>query len=221
MGRLHDSALPSASSRARDQSPRSARCCLDRIGSDHTGGVVKTMETLTSVLAIVAGVGAVSIVLARLFARQLGSLADIGARLVAFRTELTLAISGVAMLSSLYFSESANFVPCRLCWFQRIAMYPIAAIALIALVRRDRGARWYFVPIATIGTMISTYHYLIEWGVLNDSENCALFGPSCAAIWYREFGFVTMAFGALAGFVAIIVLNTVSFDSVSNPQENP
>lgn len=133
---------------------------------------------------------------------------------------LAAAIAVGATAGSLYFSEVADFIPCELCWFQRIAMYPIAAIALIALIRRDRAARWYFVPIAAIGTAISTYHYLIEWGVLDDSENCALFGPSCAAVWYREFGFVTMAFGALAGFVAIIVLNTVSFDSVSNPQEN-
>ena len=72
---------------------------------------------------------------------------------------------------------------------------------------------------AVIGAGISTYHYLIEWGVLADSENCALFGPSCSAVWYREFGFVTMAFAALAGFVAIIVLNTVSFDSVRSSQE--
>lgn len=177
------------------------------------------METLTSVLAIVAGAGAVLIIGSRLLASRVASAAEIGAYLVAARAKLTLAVSGVAMLGSLYFSESAHFVPCRLCWLQRIAMYPIALIALIALIRRDRGARWYIVPLASIGALISTYHYLIEWGVLNDSESCALFGPSCSAVWFREFGFVTMAFGALAGFVAIIVLNTVSFDSVSDPKE--
>ena len=177
------------------------------------------MQTLTSVLAIVAGTGAVLIVSARLFASRISSAGVIGARVAAMRAQLTLAVSATAMLGSLYFSESAHYVPCRLCWFQRIAMYPIAAIALIALIRRDSGARWYVVPIATIGAGISTYHYLIEWGVLNDSESCGLFGPSCAAVWYREFGFVTMAFGALAGFVAIIVLNTVSFDAASIPEE--
>jgi hypothetical protein len=177
------------------------------------------MQTLTSVLAIVAGGGAVLIVALRLSAPRSATAAALGARIIAARAELTLAVAGVAMLGSLYFSESANYVPCRFCWFQRIAMYPIALIALIALIRRDRGARWYMVPMASIGVFISTYHYLIEWGVLNDTENCGLFGPSCSAVWYREFGFVTMAFGALAGFVAIIVLNTVSFDSVSPPEE--
>ena len=65
---------------------------------------------------------------------------------------------------------------------------------------------------AAIGAAISSYHYLIERGVLTDSESCALFGPSCADVWFEEFGFVTLAFMALAGFVAVVVLNTVSFE---------
>lgn len=178
------------------------------------------METVTSVLAIVAAVGAVLLVAARLLAPRVAFAAELGARVVSLRAPLTLAIAGVAMLGSLYFSESAHFLPCRLCWFQRVAMYPIAAIALIGLIRRDAGARWYILPIAGVGAGISIYHYLIEWGVLNDSETCALFGPSCADVWFEAFGFVTLALMALAGFVSIIVLNTVSFDSVSNPQEN-
>ncbi len=177
------------------------------------------METVTSVLAIVAAVGAVLLVAARLLAPRVAFAAELGARVVSLRAPLTLAIAGVAMLGSLYFSESAHFLPCRLCWFQRVAMYPIAAIALIGLIRRDAGARWYILPIAGVGAGISIYHYLIEWGVLNDSETCALFGPSCADVWFREFGFVTLAFGALAGFVSIIVVNTLSFDSVRTPRE--
>jgi disulfide bond formation protein DsbB len=170
------------------------------------------MELLTSVLALVAAVGAVSILVARLLAPRVPVVARLGAAVIARRAPLTLAVGAVSMLGSLYFSEVADYVPCRLCWFQRIAMYPIALVALIALVRRDRGARWYLVPMAVIGAAISTYHYLIERGVLDDSESCALFGPSCADVWFEEFGFVTLAFMALAGFVAVIVLNTVSFD---------
>ena len=129
---------------------------------------------------------------------------------------LTLAVGAVSMFGSLYFSEIADYVPCRLCWFQRIAMYPIALVAFVALRRRDAAARWYVVPMAVAGAGVSSYHYLIERGVLNDSDSCALFGPSCADIWFEEFGFVTLAFMALAGFVAIIVVNTVSFPSAGH-----
>jgi disulfide bond formation protein DsbB len=177
------------------------------------------METLTSVLAIVTAAGAVSLVLARLLASRVPLAADLGARVVALRTPLTLVVAGGAMLGSLYFSEVENYIPCRLCWFQRIAMYPIALVALVALVRRDAAARWYMVPMAAVGAAISTYHYLIEWGVLEDSESCGLFGPACNAVWFREFGFSTLAFMALAAFVAIVVFNTVSFESVQPPSE--
>lgn len=175
--------------------------------------VVDTMELVTSVLALVAAGGALLLLLARVLAPHVPLAARAGAAVTAQRQALTLAVAGVSTLGSLYFSEFADYVPCRLCWFQRIAMYPIALIALVALIRRDAGARWYTVPLATIGLAISTYHYLIERGVVADSESCALFGPSCADVWFEQFGFVTLAFMALAGFVAIIVVNTVSFVS--------
>ena len=177
------------------------------------------MQNLTSILAFVAAGGALLILIARLLAARVPFAATICRTVLAARAPLTFAIAAVATAGSLYFSESAGYVPCRLCWFQRIAMYPIAVIALVALLRRDRAARWYIVPLAVIGVAISTYHVLIEWGWLNDSEACALFGPSCADVWFEAFGFVTLALMALAGFLSIIVLNTVSFDSV-DPGEN-
>lgn len=179
------------------------------------------MELVTSVLALIAGGGAVLIVLARVLARSVPTAASIGRAVVAQRASLTFAVAAVATAGSLYFSESAGYIPCRLCWFQRIAMYPIAVVALVALIRRDRHARWYILPMAAIGASISLYHSLIEWEVLKDSESCALFGPSCADVWFRTFGFVTLAFMALAGFVSIIVLNIVSFDSIRTRQETP
>ena len=178
------------------------------------------MQNVTALLAIVAGVGALLIVIARVAASRVPAAAAAGRAVIALRAPLTLAVAAVATAGSLYFSESAGYVPCRLCWFQRIAMYPIAVVALVALLRRDRAARWYLLPMAIIGAAISAYHVLIEWGWLNDSESCALFGPSCADVWFEAFGFVTLALMALAGFGSIIVLNTVSFDSV-DPQESP
>ena len=177
------------------------------------------MQNLTALLALVAAGGSLLILLARVVATRLPVAATIGRAVIAARAPLTLAVAAVAMAGSLYFSERAGYVPCRLCWFQRIAMYPIALVALVALVRRDRAARWYIVPMAVIGAAISTYHVLIEWGWLNETESCSLFGPPCAAVWFEAFGFVTLALMALAGFVSIIVLNTVSFDPI-NPEEN-
>ena len=72
---------------------------------------------------------------------------------------------------------------------------------------RDRAVRWYVVPIAAIGALISTYHYLVEWRPSLEGGACGV-GPSCADVWFRDFGFVTLALMALCGFVAILVLVT-------------
>ncbi len=173
--------------------------------------MVDAMELLTSVAALVAGAGAIALVVARLLAPRTPVVAGWGARAVAARTHWTAAVAGVSTLGSLYFSEVADYVPCRLCWYQRIAMYPIAVVAVVALIRRDGNARFYVAPMALVGAGISGYHYLIERGVLRDTESCGLFGPACADVWFEEFGFVTLAFMALAGFVAILVVNLVPF----------
>lgn len=170
---------------------------------------MQTIELASSVLALIAGAGAVLLVIAAVVGNRVPAMASVARVVRARRAEFTLAVAGVSTLASLYFSEIADYVPCRLCWYQRIAMYPIALIAFVALLRRDRDARFYTVPLATIGAGISVYHYLIERGVVADSESCSLFGPPCAAVWFERFGFVTLAFMALCGFVAIIVLNVV------------
>lgn len=171
--------------------------------------VVQRVEVVTSVLALIAGIGSVALVVAVVIGDRIPATAAIARAVLSRRAELTLAVAAIATLGSLYFSEVADYVPCRWCWYQRIAMYPISVIALVALIRRDRDARYYTVPLAAIGACISLYHYLIEWGVLADSESCSLFGPACADVWFRRFGFVSLAFMALCGFVAVIVLNVL------------
>jgi len=169
------------------------------------------MQSVTAGLAIVVGFGAIALLVARLLTPVVPSAGVLGARIVAWRAPLTLLVAAVATAGSLYFSEVAHYIPCRLCWFQRVAMYPITVIALVGLIRRDRGTRWYLLPLAAIGLVISGYHYLIEWKPSLDTGSCALFGPSCTDIWFRSFGFVTLAFMALCGFAFIIVVNTITF----------
>jgi disulfide bond formation protein DsbB len=180
---------------------------------------VDTVEIFTSMLALVALAGAVLLVVARLlssrvqFAREAGSaVADAGPWL------LFLVAAG-ATAGSLYFSEVANFVPCQLCWYQRIAMYPLSVILLVAAIRRDQAARFYVVPIAAAGAIVSSYHYLLEWKPSLEGGACSAIGPRCADIWFRELGFVTMAFMALAGFITIIVFSLVSFPVVGDSDD--
>jgi disulfide bond formation protein DsbB len=159
----------------------------------------------------VALTGAALLLVARLFASRWALAAEVGRTVADAGLWIAFLVAAGAMAGSLYFSEVADFVPCKLCWYQRIAMYPLAVILLVAAIRSDRSVRWYVVPVAVIGALVSSYHYLIEWRPSLEGGACAATGPACSAIWFRELGFVTLAFMALAGFVAIIVLITVTF----------
>ncbi len=111
--------------------------------------------------------------------------------------------SVLATAGSLYFSEIAHYLPCTLCWYQRIAMYPLVVILGIAAVRRDIDVRIYAIPLALIGALISSYHYLLEWFPQIDTGACSAVIP-CTQVWFREFGFVSMPLLALIAFGLII-----------------
>lgn len=122
----------------------------------------------------------------------------------------------VATLGSLYLSEIAGFEPCVLCWYQRIAMYPLPVILGIAAVRQDAAVRRYAQPLAVIGLGIAAYHYLIQAFPSLDSGTCDL-GVPCGARYIELFGFVSIPFMAGAGFLFIVaalaLAATQSYDS--------
>jgi disulfide bond formation protein DsbB len=118
---------------------------------------------------------------------------------------LAWAVAAVAMIGSLIYSEVIHFVPCRLCWFQRIAMYPLAVILLIAAIRRDLAVRVYALPLAVIGAAISVWHYIIQVYPSLEGGSCDPTNP-CSARYVEVFGFVSIPFMAGAGFIVIAVL---------------
>lgn len=158
-------------------------------------------ERFFSLLALIAGGGAVAMVVLRLVPRGrplLAHIADVA-------PWLAWLVTATSMFGSLYFSESQHFEPCKLCWYQRIAMYSLVVVLLVGSLRRDRHLAWYAVPLAGIGILISIYHYLIEWYPQLETGACSLTAP-CTAIWFREFGFVTLSFMAMCGFAAVLAL---------------
>lgn len=129
-----------------------------------------------------------------------------------------------AMLGSLYFSEHVGFSPCKLCWYQRIAMYSIAIISFVAALRNDKNIVRYTIVLAPMGLVVSTYHYLLEWYPNLETNVCSLDVP-CTAVWFRELGFVTLCFMAGCAFITVIavslaIMREQKIDSTSIHQEN-
>ena len=118
---------------------------------------------------------------------------------------LAFLVAAVAMAGSLYFSEVADFPPCRLCWYQRICMYPLVPVLGLAAWRRDHGIRLYAAVLAGIGAVISIYHVVLERYPTLESSVCDPTNP-CTLIWVRRFGYLTIPTMALSGFALILTL---------------
>ncbi|HUO69327.1 MAG TPA: disulfide oxidoreductase [Solirubrobacteraceae bacterium] len=117
------------------------------------------------------------------------------------------AVALASMLGSLYFSQIANFVPCELCWFQRIAMYPLVVILLVGALKRDaRTAVQYAFVLPIVGFLISTYHIYIEANPSAEPSGCRVGGTSCATKWIEKFGYVTIPVLAITAFATILTL---------------
>ena len=117
---------------------------------------------------------------------------------------LAFLVAAIATGGSLFFSEIAGFVPCELCWFQRICMYPLSIVTLLAALFDDRRTAGYLLPLPVVGAGVSVYHLLVENGVVKQSQVCLVSAPGgCATKWINEFGYMTIPTLALTGFALV------------------
>ena len=138
------------------------------------------------------------------------------------RTSLIIAliVAWTAMLGSLYFSEMRHFIPCTLCWYQRILMYPLSILLLIGVIRRDPGIAYYVLPFSSLGVLVSSYHYLHQKTDLFSNSTACTSGVPCTATWINWFGIVTIPFLALIAFI-IITLMMLVFVSQGAEENEP
>lgn len=185
-------------------------------------GLVVAFSTIMTVLAVLAMIGLaaafLAVVMALLSWRSLRVRAWWGRFRRGFSTfSLALAwvTATVAMLGSLYLSDVMNFTPCRLCWYQRIAMYPLVLLLGIAVVRNDLyTAKRYLIPLAAVGALLSTYHYQLERFPQQPALSCGL-EVLCNVAIANVWGFVSVPFMALAAFVLIVTVLAVAKDGDS------
>lgn len=114
-------------------------------------------------------------------------------------------VSVIATLGSLYFSEIRGFIPCELCWYQRIAMYPLSIILGIAAYNNETRIKKYVLPLSIIGGFISLYHYMMQkLPGIAAIKPCSQ-GVPCNAAYINWLGFITIPFLALIAFTLITI----------------
>lgn len=108
-----------------------------------------------------------------------------------------------AMSGSLFYSEIAGFVPCTLCWYQRIFMYAQVPVALVALLRRDRGVAWSLLALCLIGIIFSVDQYVGQIRTIllpSLAGTCSDPMTNCNVSQIFKFGYVTIPMMALTAF---------------------
>lgn len=121
-----------------------------------------------------------------------------------FALPLGFFTSLTGLFLSLFYSEYLGYLPCALCWFQRIVLYPMALIFAIAWYRKDYAVYRYILALSSVGALISLYHEYLQMGysaIIPCAAN-AIF-VDCAKPSFVEFGFVTFP---LMAFVLFAVL---------------
>lgn len=184
---------------------------------------VQAVETFYGILALVGMLGLAVIVVLRLLAfgsdgaraRWRSVVETLGPNAYA----MAWFVAFLATAGSLYFSEVAGFEPCRLCWYQRIAMYPLVILLGIAAARRERAGAFYTIGLAFIGALVSTYHVALEWFPSLDSGACSVTTP-CTLIWFRVFGFISLPTLALTAFLLILALMAIRLGLPEHPADD-
>ena len=117
-------------------------------------------------------------------------------------------ISCLSMGGSLFFSEVMEFPPCILCWYQRIAMYPLVAIFMVGLFPLSKEVFKYSAPFVALGWLIALWHNLLHLGIIEENLSPCREGVSCSTVYINWMGFITIP---LLSFVAFSLLGIILF----------
>ncbi len=123
---------------------------------------------------------------------------------------VALVAAWVASAGSLYMSEVLGWIPCLWCWYQRVAMYPLAPLIAVGLLMRDRSLPKYMLTLAVPGILASTYHILLQKvPFFARFESCRV-GVPCSVDYLNWLGFITIPMLAWAAFAIIIVAAVIA-----------
>jgi len=113
-------------------------------------------------------------------------------------------IALAATLGALFIGEVLGQMPCTLCWYQRIAMFPLVPILGLSLWRGDGIARAYALPLVLAGLTLAGWHSGLYLGLVPEAvAPCTKDGPSCSGPAQTILG-LPIPYLSLAAFAAIL-----------------
>jgi disulfide bond formation protein DsbB len=119
---------------------------------------------------------------------------------------VSLIVASTATLGSLFYSDVLGYAPCKLCWYQRIFMYPQMVLFFVAYVRKETHIFAYGMILSVIGAVIAMYHYLLQINIVSEIVPCSTVGysVSCSDNFGLQYGYITIPMMALTAFILLI-----------------
>ncbi len=119
---------------------------------------------------------------------------------------LAFLVSLVATFGSLFFSEIMNFIPCSLCWYQRIFMYPLVFLLGVNLLFPDDKIFKYAFPLVVVGWVISVYLIFLMLKIIPENLSPCVQGIPCSVDYLNWFGFITIPLLSFFAYTIILIL---------------
>ncbi len=165
---------------------------------------LKIYDTVVVALVVMGQVGIVALLLALIFRSRLPE--KVHTFIIRYAFPFSAMVATVAMLGSLGYSDIFLYQPCKLCWYQRIFMYPQVLLLWLAHIRKEYVIRMYSLIMVGVGALIALYHYLMQFSVV-PSTNCTTVGysASCSEYFTAHLGYITIPMMALTAFLLILV----------------
>jgi disulfide bond formation protein DsbB len=127
--------------------------------------------------------------------------------------QIGFLLSFLGTVLSLYYSEVLHYIPCDLCWYQRVFLYPQVVMFLFAWYKKDYSVLRFSMLLSVVGAVIALYHHMLQIGYdLMKPCSSAPFAVDCSKPSFVEFGFVTFPLMSLVLFcflISTVVIATV------------
>ena len=160
------------------------------------------VNNLIFVLTVLGQIFIVAAIIYLIFFRKIKN------KLINFLTKNTIALAFLVALfstsASLYYSGIAGFIPCDLCWLQRIFLFPLVIILGLAWLKKKDEAIDYSLALISIGTIISVYHNYIYYTAVS-STFCSITSP-CTQVYVTGYNYLSLPLMSLTAFLMIGLL---------------
>lgn len=167
--------------------------------------LLNTGNLILASLSILAQVFSLYLIITRLLPSRYNK--TLSALIKKHSLSFILIISLLASIGSLFYSEIIGFEPCKLCWWQRIFMYPQVILLSLALIKKESSVIKYSLTMSIFGLFISAYHYLIQIGFA-PSLSCDATGASasCSQNFVLKFGYISIPLMSFSAFLLIFLI---------------